>query len=414
MSLISLYNRDINLQYSSLNETEGLCLTGVAIVSGTVVLNKNMQVLPCISGFLCHQQLNQRSSRTTSVTYGRNLLYCLSYLSSRDEFKHCRLDEAFLTVSRSVLEEYFSFLRIQGLKSSTIRNRDACIKSFFNDYLSKPVAGDYFRKDNPYGENGLISPSPKQRIVQPCELYELEAMMRMSSSERERLLLQFMFDSGVRRSEVGRVTLADIHESENFTRTVSWGRETKFDLPSGYLPLRISGSKGRAGQIKPRITMLSASTFRRIKAYHSSPLYIQYARKYDHRRKPETTPAFFNSVGKPINARTIDKLLLKLSNKAIASGAICKPISPHKLRHGYAYEVLKSKDLGDNYLDRLVNVSKTLGHSSIKITQDTYTRIPIDIYEKLTERDSKATSKSERMAMLSKNTKVKIHIGDRK
>nr|WP_238336613.1 tyrosine-type recombinase/integrase [Vibrio sp. S12_S33] len=239
--------------------------------------------------------------------------------------------------------------------------------------------------------------------------------MLSSKYERERLILQFIFDSGVRRSELGRINLSDIQEALRFTESQLWGvSKDQAISPSGYIPIIIAGSKGKSRQIKPRVAVVSIATLNRIKAYHASPLYKKYARKYDYRRHPELTPAFLNSHGERINAKSIDNLLEKLSNKALANGRILKLISPHKLRHGYAYEVLNSKDFGDDYLDRLVNVSKTLGHSKIETTQNTYTRIPVDIYQKMLDKDGEVLTKAKKMELLTKRTKIKILIGDRK
>ncbi|MBD1564297.1 tyrosine-type recombinase/integrase [Vibrio sp. SA48] len=417
MKVVSVNRQRLNLAHSLLHELDGVDLNeSVVDIDGTIVLNEKMQILPLISAFLCERQTKNKNADTTAKTYGRNLSYILSYLSKRSEFKHFELDQHFLTVSRAVLEDYFSSLQSDGIEDSTIRNRDASLKAFFDEFLCKTTSErPALRDDNPYCEGGFMTPSPKKNIVKPCDIIDLEQLMLSSKYERERLILQFIFDSGVRRSELGRINLSDIQEALRFTESQLWGvSKDQAISPSGYIPIIIAGSKGKSRQIKPRVAVVSIATLNRIKAYHASPLYKKYARKYDYRRHPELTPAFLNSHGERINAKSIDNLLEKLSNKALANGRILKLISPHKLRHGYAYEVLNSKDFGDDYLDRLVNVSKTLGHSKIETTQNTYTRIPVDIYQKMLDKDGEVLTKAKKMELLTKRTKIKILIGDRK
>ncbi|EOX4805871.1 tyrosine-type recombinase/integrase [Vibrio alginolyticus] len=68
----------------------------------------------------------------------------------------------------------------------------------------------------------------------------------------------------------------------------------------------------------------------------------------------------------------ISKLFERLSKRARAKGTLNRMITPHKLRHGFAYAVLQSNDDNTQYLDRLVQVQLMLGHTSLKTTQDAY------------------------------------------
>lgn len=86
-------------------------------------------------------------------------------------------------------------------------------------------------------------------------------------------------------------------------------------------------------------------------------------------------------------------------------------ISPHKLRHGNAYSILQSKDLGSNYVDRLSIVQKCLGHNHLYTTQ-TYTSIPQDIYKSMCDKNGDTLTKAEKMKRLSEQTQLRIGIKD--
>lgn len=88
-------------------------------------------------------------------------------------------------------------------------------------------------------------------------------------------------------------------------------------------------------------------------------------------------------------------------------------ISPHKLRHGNAYALLRTPDIGTDFLDRMVAVQKTLGHSRLT-TSETYTQIPHDLYQKLVRPGTETKTKAGEMAELSQQTRLRIDAGDMK
>jgi len=92
-------------------------------------------------------------------------------------------------------------------------------------------------------------------------------------------------------------------------------------------------------------------------------------------------------------------------------GHLTRNISPHQLRHGNAYAILQSNDLGTDFLDRLVIVQKNLGHNQLSTTQ-MYTSIPQDIYNSLCDENGDLLTRAEKMKRLSEQTQLKIGIRD--
>ncbi|HCI76901.1 MULTISPECIES: tyrosine-type recombinase/integrase [unclassified Psychrobacter] len=391
-----------------LNEIPNLSLNKTVTVNGVGVFDDDGKILPLVSEYLSYRTKHQIISYKSAVTYGRNLSYFLSYIRSRTDYNDSESDEVFITVPKYVIQEYLTFLiREDDKSSSTVRSRDETIHAFI-EYLCSPTEDrDKLRQDNPYSD-GLLSKPPKRTPISSCTLDDLFILIKFTDSERERALLQFLYDSGLRRSELPRVTLQDFKDINNFNSEKFISCDNDQPIHADYAPLKVKGSKGRGNQIKPRWTLLSLATIKRVQKYHASPLYKKHARKYV---DPSETPAFFNAKGTPYTPSAINKLLERISERAIKKGCLDRSISPHKLRHGNAYAILQSNDLGADYLDRLVIVQKNLGHNHLHTTQ-IYTSIPQDIYNSMCDENGDLLTRAEKMRRLSEQTQLRIGIKD--
>lgn len=396
MTVVVVRSKFLDLGDSMLKEgEEGDDLKGVVTVTGAGVFDKNERLLPLISLFLSEKVDAKSFALKTALTYGRNLSYCQDFLDSRQELRSWQLDDKFLHVGRPVLLKYVSEMHDDELGTKTIRNRDASILSFISKFLC--IARDdrpAFRIDNPY-EAGLISPAPKSKIVKSCSLPELKVLIESTPHERERCLLQFIFDSGVRRSEVSRVTRFSIDEAIRLGQAISPLEPRSLGVPSNYYLLHINGSKGGGDQIKERLSMVSPATLERVKRYHASAIYKRHSRIFP----KDKAPAFLNAHGKPYTANSISALLARVSKRAIRQLKLEKSISPHKLRHGYAYALLNSKDIGDDYLERLGMLKVSMGHASFKSTE-MYTQIPPSLLNAVCGTNLEAASKAVDMEKL--------------
>ena len=409
MKVIIADKQIINLEQSVLNSSTSHKVVGEALSTGVIILNNKYQIYPLVSDFLSSQLIHNKISDTTARTYGANIRYFLGYLENHNAFKLFKLDEGLLHVQKHTIEEYNTDLKnTKGLSSKTIRNRDAALMSFISGYLCQGQNNiKALRSDDPY-ENGLLAPSSKNNLIEACEIEELISLIKMTNYERERCLLQFIFDSGVRRSEVSRISKSAIDKallSDNKNKFL--GNDLVY-LPSGYTNLDINGAKGRNREYKPRQTIISRATLQRIRRYHSSPLYKKYAKKFG-----SNPPAFFNAHGGEYTKSSVAKLLSRVSKRALTNRLITKAISPHMLRHGFAYLVLGSEDIGKNYLDRLVILKNSMGHEFLSTTE-VYTRIPHEIYGRYKNTAGDEMYRKNLMEHIAKETRLKIVIGDKK
>jgi integrase/recombinase XerC len=374
-------------------------------VTGVVVFNSKHQVLPHVSKWLTEKLLSGKTPPGTIITYAKNFSYLFDYLQEHRIYKNHLLDDALLDIEVHTFEEYFVYLKAdKGLASTTISNRDATFLCFFDEYLTKARKnGNAIREDNPY-EEGLINGTAKSKIIEMCSLDELTALLQCAHSERERVLVQFTYDAGLRRSEVPRVYKHQIDKALNTDSHTLILDEGTIAVPPEYKALYVAGSKGRKREIKERFTLPSIHTLGRVKRYFSSPEYRKLSKSFG-----IDAPAFINSQGRPYSPGSIGKILHKLSKRAMKKGLIDRYIHPHMLRHGFAGSVLRSPDLGEHSVDKLVLVQRCLGHSQLRTTQ-IYTSLPYDIYGQVADSNGEILTRSRLMELINSKTKKTVKL----
>jgi integrase/recombinase XerC len=211
-----------------------------------------------------------------------------------------------------------------------------------------------------------------------------------------------MYDSGIRRGEVKDIPQeAILRLSIEGRKSVIENDET-LRIPSQYTEIEIKGNKGRGRESKLRNTVVSKETINRIQKYHSSIEYKKHKRKWG--KAP--VPAFLNQNGDPYIARAVSRLMRNLSKRALKLGLIKIPISPHKIRHGFAAMVLNSEDLGKTQLDRLLLLQRCLGHKSLNTTEE-YTKIPAEVWDKFVDLNGITLKRYQLMKKLKNRTRVK-------
>lgn len=383
-------------------------------VTGAVLFDDDEQLHPIVSAYLSRNYRNNLIADASVKSYGRRISYLLTNLRTKVEFENSDRDDALRSVSIGRLEGYLSGISSDGLAPKTIKGRDAAYHHLFTTYLCRKFDdAPALREDNPYDAGFLWKGKANTLgVVKPCSMAELEQLILHALSERERCLIQAVYDTGARESEVPRITLQAIRDALEFQKLQFVPDSSAVEAPfkALYCPLTISGSKARRNQIKPRITLVSRTTLERIEDYHRTPLYRRYANRYS---SPEETPAFFNAQGTPHTTKSIEKLFDRISKRARKAGKTRRLISPHKLRHGGAYAILSSPDIGEDYLDRLVTLAKSWGHNS-ETTSEGYTLIPHDIFQKLMQPSALEKTKEGEMRKLRDRTTKRIRAADKK
>lgn len=220
---------------------------------------------------------------------------------------------------------------------STVSRKLTTLRSFFNFMVRK---GNI--KQNP----AKLIPLPKKEKELPVFLSVDEVFKLIDSIDPEGILplrdlaiIELLYSSGLRVSELAKIKVLDIDHRENF--------------------VKVSG-KGNKERVVPF-------------GSNAREVILQYLRRRTE-LKPKDDFFFLNSRGSGLTTRSIERIVKKYG---LLSG-ISKKISPHALRHTFATHLLGG---GAD----LRSIQELLGHSSLSTTQR-YTHTSIEqimkIYDK--------------------------------
>ncbi len=149
-------------------------------------------------------------------------------------------------------------------------------------------------------------------------------------------MLMMMYRDGLRVSEVANLALADVNFAEN--------------------TIYVQQGKGKKDRKLPLDSEAKTACLEWLKV------------------RPEGEYFFCTLKGGQLDTRYIRDVCYRKSTEAgvfIQDGKEKKPVSPHKLRHSFATDILRSGDFN------IREVQELLGHSSIQTTQ-IYTHVAID------------------------------------
>jgi len=232
-------------------------------------------------------------------------------------------------VTRKLLLSYLEHERDRGLAMNSISRRLVAIKVFFR-YL---VQEGLLEKDVT-----AVMESPRLWKILPSTLSvkEVDALLRAVLGDdplaiRDRAMMELLYASGLRVSELTNLTLEDLH------------------LDSGYLRCLGKGSK-------MRVTPVGGTARAAIERYFQ-----------ESRPKLAVNPAvrqvFLTRRGTGFSRKTIWKQIKLFAKRA----GITKVVSPHTLRHSFATHLLANGA-------PLRMIQEMLGHADIATTQ-VYTHV---------------------------------------
>jgi integrase/recombinase XerD len=278
-----------------------------------------------ISNFLEMIVIERGLAKNTLTSY-KNDLDQLNEFCKKKNLNTIKLDE-------KNLEDYLSKFINQGYEKTSLARKISTYTQFF-DFLI---------------EEKLIANNPIKNIKQPkldsklpfiISVEDIQSLISNSKQDKSNLgirlncMIEIMYASGIRVSELVTMTLASLYQDKNF--------------------IIISG-KGN----KERLIPISKDTQDTINNYLK-------IRKFFFNKNKEVKwlfPSKQSKVGH-ITRQRFSQLLSLLSDKA---GLKIKKISPHKLRHAFASHLLA------NGAD-LRSLQQMLGHEDISTTQ-IYTHI---------------------------------------
>lgn len=286
-----------------------------------------------IEEFLNFLRYEKNASEHTISSYGRDLNQLADYL------KENRFN--WRTVDTLALRGFLAELHERNLKKSSVVRKLAAIRSFFEFGLRKK-----WRQDNP--ASALSTPRLEQPIPgflteeETTEFLEWSVNHNNPLEVRDRAILELLYASGLRVSELTSLDLEDLSLKERL--------------------IRVKG-KGK----KERIVPFGRQAEKWLKDYLSMRARI--------RANQISGPALFvNCRGGRLTARSVQRLV----QSRLKQIAVLRKISPHSLRHSFASHLLsRGADLRA--------IQELLGHKSLATTQK-YTHLDlnrlIEVYRK--------------------------------
>ena len=245
------------------------------------------------------------------------------------------MDEHGIDIIRASFDDLQSFVFDTFKNISSVRTQArliAGIHSFYRFLLYH----NYIEQDP---SELLETPKKEVHLPEVLSLEEIDRMiaqidMSKSVSHRNRAIIEILYGSGLRVSELVNLRLSDIYIKE------------------GYMRITGKGSKQRLVPISP----VAIEWFK---------YWIQDRSKLD--IKPEAIDiAFLNRYGRQLTRAMIFTIIKSLTRAA----DIKKTISPHTLRHSFATHLLQ------NGADLRI-IQQLLGHESISTTE-IYTHVDIN------------------------------------
>lgn len=276
-----------------------------------------------IADYLHFIRVERQLADNTLASYERDLL-------GYAEFLHNEQFASFDEVTRTAILRHLEALRTEGKTARTTARHISSIRSFHQFLLREKMAAT-----DPTVH--LEMPQLEQKLPQVLSIQEIDALIAAPDCTkpqgvRDVAMLELLYATGMRISELIALDVEDIHLLMGFVRVF-----------------------GKGG--KERIIPLGRG------AITACETYLQRARYELQDKYPKTDALFINRRGKRLTRQGCWKLLKEHAAKA----HIKQPLTPHILRHSFATHLI------ENGAD-LRAVQEMLGHADISTTQ-IYTHI---------------------------------------
>ncbi|MCK4846593.1 MAG: tyrosine recombinase XerC [Deltaproteobacteria bacterium] len=318
----------------------------------------------CLNNFIDYMEVERAASVNTLSSYRRDIEQLISFLESR-EGESCEGDspKSIRDIRESDISGFAGVI-YENSSKTTVARKISSIKSFFKFLIKKgyieknPIAAMPIPKVDKRLPTVLTvdeakvlmeTPRPKAKTSKALKSKSKKALkskaFRLRELVRDRVVLEILYSSGLRVSELTGLRIKDLDINEATLRVLGKGGKRRI-VPIGtpalealkvYMALECEGA-----------------------AYPTYPTYDDMLLKG-------------RAKGGAISVRTVQRIIKKYSE----SSSISKTPTPHSLRHSFATHLLEGG------VD-LRMIQELLGHASLSTTQR-YTSVSmkrlLDVYD---------------------------------
>lgn len=269
-----------------------------------------------INEFIDYLEYQKHYSKYTTINYKKDLENYFSYLEREN------LD--YKKIEYSDIRFYLMYLKDEKKeKNSSICRNLSALRTFYNYLIHNEKM-----ENNPF--NYISGPKKEKRLPRYFEYNELEELFKTPDittpfGQRDSLLLEMLYATGLRVGELVNIKTGDINRSERTIKILGKGNKERI-VYFGEYARDILDIYLKDGYLK------------------LNPKKIDYL--------------FLGNKKTKLTERGVRDIL----NRMIKKTNLTKNISPHMLRHSFATHLL-------NEGCDILSVQKLLGHESISATQ---------------------------------------------
>jgi len=272
-------------------------------------------LLEYLNGYETYLKTEKKSSANTVSSYLRDV---------RQYLEHARLKGTDITSSgQAEIEQYSRYLGGTGKSPASVTRAIASLKSFYGYLLSSGAI-----ESNPV--KGVTPAKQEKKLPQILTSKEVELFLAQpectdSKGYRDRAMLELLYATGIRVTELINLNVENINLSASFLRCSSKGKERVIPL----YPAAVRAVGEYLDRVRTQLL-----------------------------EDPEEPALFVNMTGERMSRQGFWKIIKYYQEKA----GINKEITPHTLRHSFAAHLL------ENGAD-LRSIQEMLGHADISSTQ---------------------------------------------
>lgn len=241
-----------------------------------------------------------------------------------------KFDPKLLAVETETVRGFMSLLRDKNYCKSTVARKLATLRSFYKFLVRRGHLAT-----NPVAS--IRTPKQDKRLPKFLEVEEIERLLNNCDvntllGARDRAILESLYSTGMRVSEVIALNVSDVDFEDNVVRIRGKGKKERV------VPLGPSAAKAMLHYLDLRRAQLPPG-------------------------RSDAEALFINKHGQRLSTRSVRRKL----DKYLLEAGLDSSVSPHTLRHSFATHMLqRGADLR--------SVQQLLGHQSLSTTQ-VYTHI---------------------------------------
>lgn len=272
-----------------------------------------------LTEYLDYLRTIKHYSPATIASYQRDLEGFVGYLSEQDitDIRHASIHD---------IRAYIANCHRKGLAESSMQRLLSSLRSFYKHLIKNNQIGS-----NPAAD--VRAPKGAKKLPKVLDVDQVDRLLSGAQSSplemRDHAMMELMYSSGLRLSELVNLDLLDVDLSAGQVKITGKGNKTR------YLPIGQQAREALATWLELRDSIVNVGE----------------------------TAVFINHRGSRLSQRAVQKRMREQAQKT----ALGVHVHPHMLRHSFASHLLESS--GD-----LRSVQELLGHANISTTQ-VYTQL---------------------------------------